>query len=338
MTVVSGISQNELDQTYSKLAPIYRGNKEDYFSLLYLEREFAVPREQALQQISFYGNDYGIDGFYYDGPEQRNLYLLQCKWTRDHFQFKVTLERLITKGIERIFGNLNTDQHENPMLNRLRNLVIKSKNIIDRVWVQLVFNGDETAAASSRLLTDYIEDLESKKYVLEEFFQRNVDLHTVFVSNSTLQLSNPITVVAAHKYTIPNIGPLKVSRSDKTASMMIQLVSLRTLLDMYLDFGEKLFERNIRSSYGFTQAQSMVNNRIKKALIQCVIDGTQQPEDFAFFHNGVTMKASNTHQNESDIALYEPRVLNGAQTITSVHEFYQEHKAKKDIFFGQLFG
>jgi hypothetical protein len=329
--MVTAISQRELDETYKRLAPKYQGRKEDYFTLLYLEKEFAVPEGQALQQISFYGNDYGVDGFYFDGPERKNLYLLQCKWTKDHFQFKGTLERLISQGLERIFGNLQTDQNENALLNRLRNFVFQNKNIIDQVWVRLIFNGDVSVAAGSRLLTDYLEDLQSKKYVLEEFFQRKVDLRTVFMSNTTLRLSSPQSVVAAHKYTIPNSEPLKVARSDGTARMMIHLVSLRTLLDMYLDFGEKLFERNIRSSYGFTQAQSMVNNRIKKSLIQSAIDGTQQSEDFAFFHNGVTMKASSIQENNGDIALYEPRVLNGAQTIASVNEFYQEHKAKKDI-------
>lgn len=325
------ISQKQLDEAYKRLAPKYQGIKEDYFTLLYLEKEFAVPEEMALQQISFYGNDYGIDGFYYDGTERRNLYLLQCKWTKDHFQFKGTLERLIDQGLERVFGNLKTDQNENQLLNRLRNFVYQNRNVIDQVWVRLIFNGDESVAANSRLLTDYLEDLESKKYVLEEFFQRKVDLHPVFVSNTLMRISSPQTVVAAHKYTIPAIGPLEVTRSDGTTRMIIQLVSLRTLLEMYLDFGEKLFERNIRSSYGFTLKQSTVNSKIKKSLIRCAINGTQQSEDFTFFHNGVTIKARDIQLNDDGIALYEPRILNGAQTIASAHDFYQEHKLKKDI-------
>jgi hypothetical protein len=325
------ISQKQLDETYGRLAPKYQGRKEDYFTLLYLKKEFSVPEEKALQQISFYGNDYGIDGFYYDGPERRNLYLLQCKWTKDHFQFKGTLERLIDQGLERVFGNLQIDQNENPLLNRLRNFVYQNRNVIDQVWVRLIFNGDESIAANSRLLADYLEDLQSKRYVLEEFFQRKVDFRTVFVSNASMRVSSPQAVVAAYKYTIPNAGPLEVARSDGTTRMMIQLVSLRTLLEMYLDFGEKLFERNIRSSYGFTQAQSMVNSKIKRSMRQCVIDGTQQPEDFTFFHNGVTLKARDIQCNNGGIALYEPRILNGAQTIASAHDFYQEHKIKKDI-------
>lgn len=325
------ISKKELDETYARLSPEHQGRKEDYFTLLYLEKEFGLAEEKAIQQTTFYGNDYGIDGFYYDGPKLKNLFLLQCKWSKDHFQFKATLERLINQGLERIFGNPTTDQNENQLLNRLRNLVYQNRNAIDQVWVKFVFNGDETIAANSRLLTDYLEDLESKKYVLEEFFQHKVDLHAVFVSNALMRTSSPKAVVAAHKYTLPDVGPLEVARADGTTRMMVQLVSLRTLLEMYLDFGEKLFERNIRSSYGFTQKKSTVNSNIKKSLRHCAIDGTQEPEDFTFFHNGVTLKAKDIQRNDGGIALYEPRVLNGAQTISSANAFYEEHKVKKDI-------
>lgn len=325
------ISQKQLDEAYCRLSGKHQGRKEDYFTLLYLENEFGVTEEKAIQQIAFYGNDYGVDGFYYDGPELKNLFLLQCKWSKDHFQFKETLERLINQGLERIFGNPKTDQNENQLLSRLRNVVYQNRNAIDKVWVKLIFNGDESIAANSRLLTDYLEDLESKKYVLEEFFQHKVDLRAVFVSNALMRTSSPKAVVAAHKYTLPDMGPLEVGRSDGTTRMMVQLVSLRTLVEMYLDFGEKLFERNIRSSYGFTQKKSMVNSNIKKSLRHCAIDGTQKPEDFTFFHNGITLKARDIQRNDWGIALYEPRVLNGAQTIASANDFYEEHKVKKDI-------
>ena len=325
------ISQKQLDETYSRLATKHQGRKEDYFTLLYLEKEFGVTEEKAIQQISFYGNDYGIDGFYYDGPELKNLFLLQCKWSKDHFQFKETLERLINQGLERVFGNPKTDQNENQLLNRLRNVVYQNRNAIDQVWVRLIFNGDESIAANSRLLMDYLEDLESKKYVLQEFFQHKVDLRAVFVSNALMRTSSPQAVVAAHKYILPDMGPLEVIRSDGATRMMVQLVSLRTLVEMYLDFGEKLFERNIRSSYGFTQKKSMVNSNIKKSLRHCAIDGTQKPEDFTFFHNGVTLKARDIQRNDGGVALYEPRILNGAQTIASANDFYEEHKLKKDI-------
>lgn len=325
------ISQKQLDETYSRLGAKHQGRKEDYFTLLYLEKEFGVTQEKAIQQISFYGNDYGIDGFYYDGPKLKNLFLLQCKWSKDHFQFKETLERLINQGLERVFGNPKTDQNENQLLNRLRNVVYQNRNAIDQVWVRLIFNGDESIAATSKLLTDYLEDLESKKYVLEEFFQHKVDLRAVFVSNALMRTSSPQAVVAAHKYILPDMGPLEVIRSDGTTRMMVQLVSLRTLVEMYLDFGEKLFERNIRSSYGFTQKKSMVNSNIKKSLRHCALDGTQKPEDFTFFHNGVTLKARDIQRNDGGVALYEPRVLNGAQTIASANDFYEEHKLKKDI-------
>ena len=46
--MVSPISQKELDETYKRLAPKYQGRKEDYFTLLYMKKEFGIPEAQTL--------------------------------------------------------------------------------------------------------------------------------------------------------------------------------------------------------------------------------------------------------------------------------------------------
>ena len=99
------ITQREIDQTASDLRETYGGVKEDYFGLLYLEREFGLSRDLAATQNAFGGNDYGIDGFHID-TERKNLYLLQFKWSQSYATFKDSYQRLISVGMERIFGNL----------------------------------------------------------------------------------------------------------------------------------------------------------------------------------------------------------------------------------------
>src|SRR5206468_12692411 len=109
------ITDRAVDQAFSDLRAIYGGVREDYFGLLYLEREHKVPREKALNQIAFHGNDYGIDGFYFD-EERRNLYLFQFKYSSDYRQFKSSFQRLIDLGIERIFAAPNRDEAKNQIL------------------------------------------------------------------------------------------------------------------------------------------------------------------------------------------------------------------------------
>ena len=74
------ITDRLIDQAYSDLHANCGGVREDYFGLLYIEREHRVPRERSINYVAFGGNDYGIDGFYFD-EDKRNLYLFQFKYS-----------------------------------------------------------------------------------------------------------------------------------------------------------------------------------------------------------------------------------------------------------------
>jgi hypothetical protein len=84
------ISQQQVDQAFTDLRATCGGLREDYFGLLYLEREHGVPREKALNCVAFGGNDYGVDGFHFD-KDTRNLYIFQFKYTNAYAQFKGSL-------------------------------------------------------------------------------------------------------------------------------------------------------------------------------------------------------------------------------------------------------
>jgi hypothetical protein len=82
-----------VDQAFSDLKATCGGVRNDYFGLIYLEKEHGLSREKAVNQIAFGGNDYGIDGFHFD-RDRKNLYLFQFKFTTSHSQFKESLHRL----------------------------------------------------------------------------------------------------------------------------------------------------------------------------------------------------------------------------------------------------
>ena len=117
------ISDRRIDQAFVELRQTYGGVREDYFGLLYLEHEHKLPRQQALNQITFGGNDYGIDAFHFDEP-RRNLYLFQFKYSNSHNQFKASLIRLIEDGLERIFLAPNKDDAKNSLLLQLRSTTV----------------------------------------------------------------------------------------------------------------------------------------------------------------------------------------------------------------------
>jgi len=106
------ISDRMITQAFSDLHPTCGGVREDYFGLLYLEKEHSVPHEKARNQVAFGGRDYGVDGFHFD-EQKRNLYIFQFKYSNSCGQFKGSLQRLIDEGVERIFLSPNQDSAKN---------------------------------------------------------------------------------------------------------------------------------------------------------------------------------------------------------------------------------
>src|SRR5258706_9418431 len=178
------IKDRLIDQAYSDQHATCGGVREDYFGLLYLEQEYKVPREKAVNQIAFGGNDYGFDGFHFD-EQRRNLYLFQFKYSENHTQFKGSLQRLIEEGVERIFLAPNKDDAKNQILLQLRSCLIENRSMIDQVCFRFVFTGDPEEAERSKLLDKLREDLENKKYLVDQFFgERKVGFGVEFRRSS----------------------------------------------------------------------------------------------------------------------------------------------------------
>jgi hypothetical protein len=70
------ITDQIIDQAFSDLKNQCGGVRNDYFGLVYLQREFEIDRGQAIPQVAFGGNDYGVDGFHFD-RDRRNFYIFQ---------------------------------------------------------------------------------------------------------------------------------------------------------------------------------------------------------------------------------------------------------------------
>ena len=322
------IDDRLIDQTYSDCKATHGGVREDYFGLLYLEKEFNLPRDQAAVQAAFGGNDYGLDGFHID-PARRNLYLFQFKWSQSHALFKQSLQRLIESGMDRVFGNATQDPHQNQMLMQLKSRLVTDQAIIDRVIIQFIFNGDPGEADRSQVLDKLREDLESKKYLIDQYFKgRSVDMTFEFRSARTQRVGAVVHQRKTHSYpvSVENI----IKRPGPNGEVMyVGFVKLMDLHAMYREMNYRLFERNIRAGL---DADKAPNRAIANALKKIVIHGTDSPTVFAFNHNGVTIYAERVDVQENDsLLITEPRVLNGAQTITSIERFFEANDGNQQL-------
>ncbi len=314
------ITDHKIDQAYSDLRGTCGGVREDYFGLLYLEQEHGIPREKAVNQVAFGGHDYGLDGFYFD-EQRRNLYLFQFKCTTSHSQFKQSLQRLIEDGIERIFVAPNKDDSKNPLLIQLRSCLRENKAIIDQVCFRFVFTGDPEEAERSPVLDKLREDLENKRFLVDQFFgERKVDFVVEFRSSSGRvgsirepKPATPFEVTLANHVIVDGPGGAK---------MHMGLIRLADIHRMHNELGPRFFDSNIR--YGLGEGEA-VNRAIATALKRIILDQAEAACVFPFDHNGVTLFAEQIEKSEEKCSIMAPRLLNGAQTVTTLAEFLKKN-------------
>jgi len=100
--------------------------------------------------------------------------------------------------------------------------------------------------------------------------------------------------------------------------MTIGFIRLVDLHAMYREMGARFFERNIRAALPEDEA---VNRSIQQSIKRIVLDDKEDAAVFAFNHNGVTLSAEALNATNGSFKITEPRVLNGAQTVTTFARF-----------------
>jgi hypothetical protein len=324
------ITDRDIDQAYSDLRGLHGGLREDYFGLLYLEDMHKVPRERAVNQIALGGNDYGLDGFHYD-ETRRNLYLFQFKWSPNYALFKISMNRLVDKGIDQIFRTPNKDESKNEILVQLRGCILENRNVIDQVIFRFVFTGDPESAERSEALRALREELEDKKYLIDQFFSpRPVQFIVEFQSNSGRV--GPVRQVS-QKTSFPfSLTQVVTANGPNGEKLYVGFLRLWDLHIMHENIGPRFFDKNIR--YGLGSNES-VNRSIARSLREIVIDHTLEPAVFAFNHNGITLFAEEVWNEERNFRLTAPRLLNGAQTVTTIGEFVRRNQENTRFKEGQ---
>ena len=315
------ITDRDIDQAFSDLKKTFGGSRNDYFGLLYLEQEFGIERAQAIAQVAFGGNEYGIDGFHFDGG-RRNLYLFQFRFTDSHLPFKQSFNRLTEDGMERLFGAEGQGQPQDQMLRQIRSCLIENEAMVDRVCIHLVFTGDPEDAERSQVLDKLREDLENKKYLIDRRFGRPITMVIEFRSARTRKVSPTTHLRKTHTYSV-QLNETVTRTGPDGETMTIGFIRLMDLYTMYRDMGQRFFERNIRAALPEDKA---VNRSIKKSLRRIVIEGKDDARVFAFNHNGVTLSAEALSPADPQVQITEPRILNGAQTVTTFSEFLKANE------------
>lgn len=307
--------KQQLDDLYAEYGRSYGGKKEDYFALLYLKRKFKLEPSEVAHQVAFGNRDYGIDAYFID-RQARNLYLYQFKWSESHAQFKDSMVRLAEDGLPRVFGNPTQDPLQNEFLRYLAQDLRECRELIQRVYIQFVFKGDLDAAEANEGLGNRREDLENKQHLLESYFGHDVELRVDFVSDKPGTGGPP----PPQTHAVDIEAAITTTHGERR--MVVGFVRLMDLLRIYTALRQRFFDRNIRAALS---ADNTPNKRIRGAFADIVLNGKEDPSVFAFRHNGVTLAAERVSLEGSTLTLHVPRLLNGAQTVSSLAKFLDDN-------------
>ncbi len=320
------ITDLQVAQAFSDLKGVCGGQKEDYFGLIYLENEHQLARDKAVNQVTFGGNDYGLDGYHFD-VARRTLFLFQFKYTKAYGQFKGSMQRLISEGMNRIFNTPNIDHDKNQIFVQMRSCIIENRHLIEQVCFRFVFLGDPVEAEKSQALDKLKEDLEAKRYLVEQFFApRDISFIVDYRSSS----GKVAGLTVSHKLEKFEIEASKriETHGPEGERLISFFVPLMKLHHMHKAIGSRFFDRNVR--YGLGSSKS-VNRAVVKTLKSIVIDRNLSASTFAFNHNGVTIFADNVDVESDKVVLHSPRMLNGAQTVTTFAGFLNDNKDNANI-------
>jgi hypothetical protein len=316
--------KHELDQIHSDWSERYGGCKEDYFACQYLKTKYRCEIPEIAHGVAFGGNDYGLDAYHID-RDAKNLYLYQFKWSENHNLFKESLDRMAKDGMHRIFGNPMTDPTANELLNNLRAELQEYKSVIKHVLIHFVFKGDVDQAENSEGLRIRKENLENKVHLVHEYFgDTDIELNVEFIADRRL----PPKVKPAESHKVSFSQHVAVRTGDEQKVMYVGFLPLMDLYRIYKSLDQRFLDRNIRFGLSF---ENSPNTKIREALADIVLKNKIAPDVFAFNHNGVTLAAEQVTFQDGHALFKVPRLLNGAQTITSVAKFLADNEGHPSL-------
>ena len=304
--------KSDLRVIFAELSPRYGGKPEDYFPTLILTRRFKVSPFEVIHQTRLGStDDLGINAYFVD-REARNLYLIAAFWTDNHNALRGPMEQ-VAADLEKLFaGNISTESPE--FWRFLIQDIREVREVIERIYVQVVFKGDIAFAERSEGLGSRREAIEAKQHVIEGYLGRSIEMRVDVISDRR----GKGDVVPPQSFDLAISDVIEVAYADHR--MMVGFVSLYDLFRIYDVLKYRFFDRNIRASLS---PDLPPNKRLREAFAT-IGSSDGDAGVFVFRHNGVTLAAERVTRDKGTLKLHVPRLLNGAQTVSSFAYFLAE--------------
>ncbi|WP_017611995.1 AIPR family protein [Nocardiopsis salina] len=270
-----------------------------------------VSSNEAADSLIDGRDDHGIDAIAVSETTSR-IWLVQAKWNdQGRAGFKQNEALKFQRGWK-LLENREFDRFND----RIQNMADRVHRVLldphARVHFVVAVSGDGNL---SRDVTDTFDEIfeETNGYGLKLDLQV-VGTHALLDQIRADRAPEDVPIVATLDQWIHVDTPAEMYQGIAQASQVAEWVN---------EVGGGLFARNIRASLGTTD----VNSGIMESL-------TEDPEHFLFLHNGITVICEGItaeypkrrrQSEEVRLTLERASVVNGAQTVTTLHRAFQEH-------------
>ena len=296
------------------------GTRDHYLALSYLINEFGLEKDTAINNVAFSSSEYGINAYHFD-EIRKNLYLfiITSSSLADHI--RQPLRQFVTSGLEKIFATEKSISGGCRFHHSITACLLENNAIVDQVYLRIITGGDVAEIDKSEYVKNLLEQLEQKKYLVDRFFNGR----PVRFSHEQRAISDTDVKTGTTSRTFEydlEIEQVLQQAGPAGERMIIAFMRLVDLLAMYRDMGSRFFERNIRYGLG---DKGYVNKSITNSFDRIILKEKESPEVFAFHHNGVTIAAQEVECSGNRCRVVSPRLLNGAQTVTTFDTFCQKN-------------
>ena len=286
------------------------------FLFLVAKTIFGFTDEEAFDGIVDGGNDFGVDALYFAPPADGELHitLLQGKYKTALTGDSAFPEKAIAGMIDAIsvLFDPKTPVRLNPRLaqrvEEIRSFV--RDGAIPRVTAVAANNGMRWMAEAQQRIDNAAKDFNG------QVAWRHIGAEDILSLSQARQ-----SIDAKLRLT----GQVTVESFDFRRAL-IGRMSVAELARLTDDYGNQLFERNIRRYLG------LVGNRVNEAVATTLRVPEQRP-NFYFYNNGITIVCSKfsysaLQRDNWTVHIKDLQIVNGGQTARTVQQAHQEINAE----------
>jgi hypothetical protein len=293
---------------------------ENIIATMHLMNSYAVDVNTALDQSSRGANDGGIDAWYFD-DKSGGLHIFQSKLSESRATVLKGVSDLdrARSWLEQVLvdGHVDAVPSDNHCLFNLYARLSEAKDRIRRVHLVLVSTFDLDELEDTPEYISFERGLVDSS--LNSFLQTQHGRLSADIEVFNLERGVPQQI---KKYSIPKIDEARIELR-KSSHLDVAFVTLGSLVKLYRQRGDVLFDKNVRLSLKYNkEVRERLVSPMHNTLDQ-ITQGRMSPAIFPFYHIGVTISASASSAKEEDsfLCLEAPSIINGCQTITIANEY-----------------